>query len=122
MKIGEKINELMKKKGLSQNRLAKSAQISQSGLSSIISGAVSPKEATLKAIAEVLECPAWELLKEVQDDMEENGQLIEYPITREAQIISKGIDKMPPDKREVALNLLKTVYSEYFEKKEDKIS
>ena len=68
MTIGEKINAMMKKKGLSQNRLAKSAQISQSGLSSIISGAVSPKEATLKAIAEVLECPAWELLKDVPEE------------------------------------------------------
>lgn len=122
MKIGEKINALMKQKGLSQNRLAKSAQISQSGLSSIISGAVSPKEQTLKAIAEVLECPAWELLKEVQEDITENKEIEEYPITREAQIISDKVDRMPKEQREKALNLMRMVFSEYFEKEEDKIS
>ena len=69
----------MKKRGLSQNRLAKAAQISQSGLSSIISGAVSPKEATIKAIADVLECPAWELLKDVPEEYAPNEEDILPP-------------------------------------------
>ena len=33
--------------------------------------------------------------------------------TKEARIISGGIDKMPPDRREQALNLLKVAFSEY---------
>ena len=110
----------MKKKGLSQNRLAKSAQISQSGLSSIISGDVSPKETTIKAIAEVLECPAWELLEDFPQDNLPKSET--HRMSKEATIISSAVDKMPPDKREVALNMLKAVYSEYFEKEEDKIS
>lgn len=62
MHVGERISSMMKNRGISQNRLAKQAQISQSGLSSIISGAVSPKESTLSAIASALGCTLSELL------------------------------------------------------------
>ena len=62
MTVGERIGALMKKQGVSQNRLAKVAQMSQSGLSSIISGQVSPKENTLQAIANALGCTVAELL------------------------------------------------------------
>lgn len=64
MNVGERIAIAMKKTGYSQNRLAKAAQISQSGLSSIISGAVSPKEVTLQAIAKALGCSVAELMGE----------------------------------------------------------
>jgi transcriptional regulator with XRE-family HTH domain len=62
MSIGERIKQEMKKRGISQNRLAKAAQISQSGLSSIISGASSPKENTLQAIATALNISVPELI------------------------------------------------------------
>ena len=62
MGIGDRIAEIMRVRGLSQNRLAKTAQISQSGLSSIISGAVSPKESTLQAISMALGCTVAELM------------------------------------------------------------
>jgi len=67
--VGEKIQEIMTKRRISQNRLAKAAQISQSGLSSIISGASSPKENTLRAIAEALGVTVAEL----------TGEDIEHP-------------------------------------------
>ena len=56
MGVGERIAEIMKKRGFTQNKLANAAKISQSGLSTIISEAVSPKESTLKAIADALGC------------------------------------------------------------------
>lgn len=64
MTVGERIKEIMKKKGISQNQLARIAQISQSGLSSIINGASSPKENTMKAIAGALECTVADLMGE----------------------------------------------------------
>ena len=64
MHVGERIQMKMAEKKISQNRLAKAAQISQSGLSSIISGASSPKENTLSAIASALDCTIAELLGE----------------------------------------------------------
>ena len=64
MHVGDRIQEKMRERGISQNRLSKIAQISQSGLSSIISGAVSPKEITLQAIAKALDCTVSELMGE----------------------------------------------------------
>ena len=64
MNVGQRIQQKMAEKRISQNRLAKAAQISQSGLSSIISGAVSPKEVTLSAIAKALDCSVSELMGE----------------------------------------------------------
>lgn len=54
MPVNDRIKAVMESRGYSQNRLAKAAQISQSGLSSILSGASSPKENTLRAIADAL--------------------------------------------------------------------
>lgn len=64
MTIGERIREKIRQKGISQNQLARIAGISQSGLSTIISGANGPTESTLRAIAGALECSVGELLGE----------------------------------------------------------
>lgn len=64
MHVGQRIQQKMADLKISQNKLAKAAQISQSGLSSIISGAVSPKEITLQAIARAMDCSVSELLGE----------------------------------------------------------
>ena len=69
MNVGKRIAEKMKEQGISQNRLSKLAQISQSGLSSIISGQVSPKENTLQAIAKALGCTVSELIGEISPDI-----------------------------------------------------
>ena len=65
MNVGQRINQKMKEKNLSQNKLAKVAQISQAGLYAIISGSVSPKEVTLSAIAKALNCSVSELMGEI---------------------------------------------------------
>lgn len=64
MNIGERIKQEIARRGISQNRLARLAQMSQSGLSTIISGAVSPKENTLQAIASALGMSVSELVGE----------------------------------------------------------
>ena len=65
MDVGEKIKLMMKSRGYSQLKLAKKAQISQSGLSTIINGGSSPSTATLQAIAAALECSVSELMGEI---------------------------------------------------------
>lgn len=64
MTIGERIREKIRQKGISQNQLARMAGISQSGLSTIMSGANGPTESTLRAIVGALECSVGELLGE----------------------------------------------------------
>ena len=65
MDVGMRIKELMKKKGYSQNKLAKKAQISQAGLSTIVNGGSSPSATTLQAIADALDCSVSELMGEL---------------------------------------------------------
>lgn len=108
MSVGQRINERMKARKISQNKLAKAAQISQSGLSSIISGAVSPKEVTLSAIAEALGCSVAELIGE------EKEQQYDPPKTNEAKNISAAIDRMPIEQRKQAESVLRTLYEKYF--------
>ena len=43
----------------------------------------------------------------------------EIPQTKEARIISGGIDKMPPERREQALKVLQTIFADYFDGGED---
>ena len=62
MSVRERIAAIMAIKKISQNRLAKSVGISQSGLSSILRGASSPKEDTLRLIASGLGVSVTDLL------------------------------------------------------------
>lgn len=39
----------------------------------------------------------------------------EIPISNEAKIISGGIDRMPPERREQALKVLQTIFADYFD-------
>jgi repressor LexA len=64
MTVGQRIKQKLKEQHISQNKLARAAQISQSGVSDIINGISSPKEVTLVAIAEALNCTVAELLGE----------------------------------------------------------
>ena len=106
MHVGERIQLKMKEQKISQNRLAKAAQISQSGLSSIISGAVSPKEVTISAIANALGCSVSELMGENAAEQKEK-----IPRTPEARIVSGGMDKLPQEQREQILNVLRAMFA-----------
>ena len=64
MAIGQRIGCILRERGISQNKLAKMAGLSQSGMSSILSGASRPREDTLQAIAKALGIPISELMDE----------------------------------------------------------
>lgn len=115
MEVGEKIKVLMKQRGYSQNKLAKAAQISQSGLSTIINGGSSPSATTLSAIANALGCSVSELMGEETDHPPDQ------PRTPEAKLLAYGIDQMPKEQREQALKIFQTVFTQYadFFRKDD---
>lgn len=92
MDVGMRIKELMKKKGYSQNKLAKKAQISQAGLSTIVNGGSSPSATTLQAIADALDCSVSELMGELAPGI--------IPIVRKAVPIIGSIacgERVSPD-------------------------
>lgn len=57
MKIGEVINLIIKKRGMTQTELAKKIGKSSTALSQIINGAYDPNPETLDKICEALEVP-----------------------------------------------------------------
>lgn len=113
------VKELRKRKGIQQKELALIVGVAQPTVSEWELQKKDPSGERLRKLAEFFEVDELVILGKGVVDLSQSDEM---PKTKEARIISAGIDKMPPDKREVALNLLKTVYSEYFEKEEDKIS
>lgn len=56
MSASEQIKKRMETMGISQNALARKAGLSQSGLSTILSGKAKPREDSMEAIAKALNC------------------------------------------------------------------
>lgn len=105
MLLHERIKHEMKKNGISQNRLAKAANMSQSGLSSIVNGSVSPKEETLRMIADALGCSVSSLLGETPAENAEDmspsvRQLMDY------------VKTVPEDKAAYVLRVMQTILSD----------
>lgn len=112
MNVGERIKEEMKKVGMSQNKLAKAAQISQSGLSSILSGAVSPKENTLQAIAAALHISASDLVGEPSDTtLEDEALAIRERLRRDPsyRMLFSAADGASPEHLRAAAAMLKAL-------------
>lgn len=61
-----RLRMIMKERHISQDKLAAIAQISQGTISNIINGRVSPKEETVRQIADALNCTVGELVGETE--------------------------------------------------------
>jgi transcriptional regulator with XRE-family HTH domain len=124
MGVVDRIKEEMIKKGFSQNKLAKAAQMSQSGLSSILNGNVSPKENTLQAIALALNVPLSELIDEPQHistdpwDPEEMAAAEKENDT--IRILARGVTKMSPENRQKLLDVARVMFAEDFDEQGNK--
>lgn len=68
MTIGDRIKLKLKEQGITQNELARRANLSSSGLSTIVTGAYDPRIGNIKAIAAALGCTVCELLGESAGD------------------------------------------------------
>lgn len=105
MGVGAKIKTEMQKASISQNKLARLASMSQSGLSSIINEQVSPKEETLRLIADALGVPVSELLEETHD---EKAVPERDSLKRQANVI---FDSLSPAQQQEALRYLRFLSS-----------
>lgn len=120
--IGQRIAELRRERGLKQEELAELATLSRISIARYEAGKIEPGAKALGRIADALEVPADFLLgrnEEMQQEISEKV-LGSIPKTAEARIISGGIDKMPPERREQALKIMQAAfveYADYFDKK-----
>ena len=105
-----------KQLGLTQEELAVRVGTSKQMVCKYEKGQRSPKVAMANAFAEALETTLDELL-----DVEKIEEQDDGPQTEEARFVSIAMDKMPPEDREKAVNVLKAMYGEYFAETEDKI-
>ena len=103
---------------MSQDELAELATLSRISIARYESGKIEPGAKALGRIADALEVSSDVLLGRSE---EQNIQRNE-PQTIEARIVSGGIDKLPKEQREQAIDIMKAVfkqYSEYFTRKDE---
>lgn len=124
--LGDKIRTLRISQGLNQTAFAKRLFVTPGAVSQWETGRSIPDTERLMSIAREFSVP----LSYFSDDTNiTEGELIKQqlllklsqPKTEEARIISGGIDKMPPEERERALDMMKLVfheYADYFERNE----
>lgn len=128
--IGDKIKKLRLSLGINQTEFAKKLFVTPAAVSQWENNITRPDMDRLMRISKAFSVS----LDYFSDDEKQYSEaelikqhiLIELgskmPKTEEAKIISGGIDKMPADKREQAVNIMKAVFTQYaelFERKED---
>lgn len=130
--IGEKIKKLRLSLGLTQTEFAKKLFVTPAAVSQWESNNTRPDMDRLMKISKEFSVPLDYFSDDPSDKKYTEAELIKQhilielgasqPKTIEAKIISGAVDKMPKEKREQAINIMKAVfdqYSDYFERKED---
>jgi len=120
--IGDKIKTLRISQGLTQTDFAKRLYVTPAAVNQWEKGKTSPDTERLLAIAKEFSVP----LDYFSDDPTTNyseAELIKQhllielgasqPKTQEARLLAKGIDKMPKEQREQALNIVRAVFVKY---------
>ena len=130
MTTGEKIRQLRKELGMTQEELGNLIGVQKAAINKYETGVVvNLKQATIAALSEALHVSPVELLS--PEMTEEEKELSAYvqgrldspvPQTSEARILARGIDRLPPAEREQALAVVRAMfnkYADYFEKGND---
>ena len=113
----ERLRKLLNDKGISASELSRLSGVGKSDISNYLKCKYSPKQDKIYLIAQALNVdPGW-LMTGIEQ------KKVEYicPQTEEARFVSIAMDRMPQKDRERAVNVLKAMYSDYFDQVEDKI-
>lgn len=109
MTIGEKIHDLRIKNNMTMDDLARELGVQRSAINKYEKGiVVNLKRSTISGLCRVFGVSSSYFLDDTQTS--EPSELFQ---TKEARIISGGIDKMPPERREQALKILQVAFAEY---------
>ena len=106
------VKELRKKRGIQQKELAIYVGVAQPTVSEWESGKKDPSGERLRKLAEFFGVDELVVLGAGFAEQTES----DAPKTKEAKIISGGVDNMPPEIREKAMVVMETLFSEYFKK------
>ena len=117
----ERLNELFSADPRSDSAIAAELGVSKQALSAWRKGIRSPKKSVLILIANMYNVGIdWLMGFDVPKEKE--GKIFPVELkTEEARFVSVAMDKMPPEAREKAVNVLKAMYGDFFNETEDKI-
>ena len=122
MEFMYRLRMAMQNKGITASELSRLSGVGKSDISYYLKGKYVPKQDKCYMLAKALDVdPGWlmtgfEPTKDILEALEQLAvEADSIPQTKEARIISGGIDKMPPDRREQALKVLQTIFSDYFD-------
>ena len=119
--LGERIRTLRKRKGYSQEQLARRLHVTQGAVSQWEKNITTPAADQLKSLAEIFEITVDNLLDEnIIEEVPKPRNTA--PRTTEARILAAGIDRMPEADRKKALDIMCMVfdkYKDYFERADD---
>ena len=105
------VKELRRKKGLQQKELAMIIGVAQPTVSEWETNKKDPCGDRLKKLAEVFEVDELVILGKGVIDLSKAET--DQQKTYEAKILAKGIDKLPKEQREQALNVVKAMFMQY---------
>ena len=108
-----KMREYRKRSGLTMKRLGELVGASEASISQYETGRVEPDIELMTKIADVLGISVDNLIGRTEEPE------VDTPVTDEARILAKGIDKLPKDQREQAPNVVRAMFAQfsgYFEK------
>lgn len=109
-----RLQQALNEKRMTASELSRLCGVGKSDLSNYLNGKYLPKQDKVYLMAQALDVdPGW-LITGVEQKREEG----EAPLTSEARILAAGIDKLPKEQREQALNVIKAMfakYADYFE-------
>lgn len=132
MKTGEKIKRLRIERGWTQSDLGERIGVQKAAINKYETGiVVNLKREILGKLSDVLDVnPAWLIdeeegwppvpsIRKLVDNSVRAGMIVGQkmvsPKTEEAKIISAGIDKMEPERREQALKVLQAIFADIFD-------
>ena len=110
---------------MNDTAIADALHVSKQTVSAWKTGERSPRDLTVQAIANYFGVTiewlmGFNVTKYKKDMIEENDHKSismgnDRPMTEEARIISEGIDKMEPERREQALKVMQAIFSDIFD-------
>ena len=119
MTTGEKIRYRRLELKMTMEDLGRAVGVQRSAINKYEKGLVDITSSKLKAIANALNVSPVSLMADepLLDDFDNRlvSSIESIPRSQEARIISGGIDRMPPEKREQAIKVLQAIFADYFD-------
>ena len=116
IEFGKKMRAIREERKWTLEEMAEKLGTTKQALSKYERGERTPKITVAAKFAEILGVPLRELVGSDGPETDYNAEIkkrIDQLKTIEAWILAQGVDNMPKEKREQALNIMKTIFIDY---------